>query len=102
VTNSSFVHSCNAYCRPPFHADIVYTTWSWDERGAAGPKGFVALDVERAMRRHWPFVRVRDARPAPEALPVEKARRIPGYGYLRRGEAEPSAAWLVVWEEVTM
>jgi len=101
MTTSSFVHSCNAYCRPPFHADVFYTTWPWHERGAAGPDGFVALDVEHAMRRHWPFVRVRDARPAPEALPVEEALRLPGYGYLRWGEGEPSVAWLVVWEEVT-
>lgn len=101
MTTPSSVHTCNAYCRPPFHADVVYTAWSWDERGAAGPTGFVVLDVARAMRRRWPFVRVLDARPAPEALPVEEARKLPEYGYLQRGEAAPSTAWLVTWEEAT-
>lgn len=99
TTSFSRVHVCNAYCRPPRHADIVYTAWSWDERGASGPKGFVALDVTQAMRRRWPGVRVIDARPALEALPVEEARELPGYGYLRRGDCEPGYAWLVWWEE---
>jgi len=31
----------------------------------------------------------------------EEARKLPEYGYLQRGEAEPSTAWLVTWEEVT-
>lgn len=99
TTPSSRVHDCRAFCRPPRHADVVYTAWAWDEPGAAGPNGFVALDVYDAMRRRWRGVRVLDARPAPEALPVEEARRLPGYGYLRRGGSEPSHAWLVVWEE---
>ena len=74
MSTSSFfpIHGCNAYCRPPRHADVVYTTWAWDEPGAAGPNGFVALDVGNAMRRRWPSVRVVDARPALEALPVEE------------------------------
>lgn len=92
-------HCCSAYCRPPLHADVVYTAWAWDERGAAGPNGFVALDVGRAMARRWPSVRVTDARPAPEAPPVEVARQHPGYGYLVRGQVEPGYAWLVIWEE---
>jgi len=98
---SSRIHDCNAFCRPPSHADVVYTAWSWDERGAAGPNGFVALEVWEAMRRRWPGVRVLDARPAHEALPVEEARKLPEYGYLQRGEVEPSIAWLVTWEEAT-
>jgi len=100
MRSRSRVDDCTAYCGHGRHADVVYTCWSWDERGARGPRGFVALDVERAMRRRWPFVRVVEAVPAPEALPVDEARHHPGYGYLRRGEVEPSWAWLIMWEEV--
>lgn len=98
---TSRIHSCNVYCRFPQHCDVFYTTWRPDQRGVAGPGGFVALDVEQAMRRCWPGVRLRvvEAQPAHEALPVEVARTLPEYGYLRRGDTEPAYAWLVTWEE---
>lgn len=94
------MHGCNPYCAGAVHRDVVYTPWAWDERGAAGPRGFVAVDVERALRLRNPRVRVLDARPAPEAPPVEVARAQPGYGYLVRGYIEPSHGWLVTWLEL--
>ncbi len=92
-------HSCNVLCTNEIHVDVVYTTWHPDERGAAGPRGFVALDVEGAVRRRWPGMHVIDSQPAREALPVDVASTLPTYGYLRHGDREPQYAWLIWWKE---